>query len=539
VERGGSYTVSISGYGFSDDGDVYLDNDRGQVTYGSSWNPNDVEIDMSIPDGVCSTTSFQLVPDGSDDPDGFAPAPLFASVPLCPDVANPPTVAMKLEQVGPTVISTDGNCTEDTTVRVTAVDATSGATLLGWTGAVRIMEDGTFIYSENDGTLPGSVNITAGGTTTFLARSLAGPAVEGTASAPDPAKLTTLDFPLWTGVDLSIPQWITSGTPIDSRAIPPVYDWLQTRTRDIFAGYPNDPLVEKMFTSVKNYTAAALTSTLANGGKGGPIGGRAQPATPNQISLNPFYTAYRVSKLIVFNFDCGCIDTQPLPTTVIHEARHTCQYAQAAVVTAAIPNNDRDKDSLVEAIDTAPTTIFLDTGTLRTVCNENASPGSQLLSLSYQGDSVYDAPPNSSYAREMDSWVFATGHVGGDTTPPALAVASAHAGSFTQGQTGATITLTVTNLAGFGPTSGAVTVTETLPGGLALVGMASQDPTWVCNVNSCARADPLAGGAAYPSITVTVNVAPGATNQLTIANASGGGSAFAASTIDTVVVVPQ
>jgi uncharacterized repeat protein (TIGR01451 family) len=81
---GGSYTVSISGFGFSDDGDVYLENSSGQVTYGSSWNPNnDVEIDMSIPDGVCSTTFIELDPDGSDDPEGFAPAPLFASVELC------------------------------------------------------------------------------------------------------------------------------------------------------------------------------------------------------------------------------------------------------------------------------------------------------------------------------------------------------------------------------------------------------------------------------------------------------------------------
>ena len=46
-----------------------------------------------------------------------------------------------------------------------------------------------------------------------------------------------------------------------------------------------------------------------------------------------------------------------------------------------------------------------------------------------------------------------------------LTVTKTHAGGFTQGQTGATYTVTVSN-AGTGPTSGAVTVVDTLPGGL-------------------------------------------------------------------------
>ncbi len=97
---GGSYTVWISGFGFGDNDDngasVNLYNDHGPVTYGFSWNPYDVEIDMSIPDGVCSTTLIDLDPDGSEDPDGFAPAPLSASVPLCPDVASPtPTLEIQ------------------------------------------------------------------------------------------------------------------------------------------------------------------------------------------------------------------------------------------------------------------------------------------------------------------------------------------------------------------------------------------------------------------------------------------------------------
>src|SRR4029077_890394 len=48
------------------------------------------------------------------------------------------------------------------------------------------------------------------------------------------------------------------------------------------------------------------------------------------------------------------------------------------------------------------------------------------------------------------------------TQLPDLTLAKTHSGSFTQGQTGATYTLTVSN-GGAGPTVGTVTVTDTLP----------------------------------------------------------------------------
>ncbi len=74
---------------------------------------------------------------------------------------------MKLEQVGPTVISSDGKYSEDTTIRVTAVDATTGATISGFAGTVNIAEiptsDGIKLYSQNTpngANLPSSVSIT-------------------------------------------------------------------------------------------------------------------------------------------------------------------------------------------------------------------------------------------------------------------------------------------------------------------------------------------------------------------------------------------
>ena len=128
----------------------------------------------------------------------------------------------------------------------------------------------------------------------------------------------------------------------------------------------------------------------------------------------------------------------------------------------------------------------------------------------------------------MDAWVFSTGHIAGDTTPPGLIVSSAH-GSFADGQAGATLALTVSNPAGWGSTStsgAVVTVTDTLPGGLTLAAAGMAGPGWACNGNSCTRADVLAGGFSYPPITVTVNVAASAPNQLNVVSVSGGGSIY-------------
>src|SRR5262249_9752257 len=113
----------------------------------------------------------------------------------------------------------------------------------------------------------------------------------------------------------------------------------------------------------------------------------------------------------------------------------------------------------------------------------------------------------------------------GATPPPTpdLTLTKQHSGSFVQGQTGATYTLSVRN-AGSGATSGTVTVTDSLPTGLTATGMSGTG--WTCTLSSltCTRADVLAGGASYPSITLTVNVS--ATAPATVINAAsvtGGG----------------
>src|SRR5262249_7495933 len=97
---------------------------------------------------------------------------------------------------------------------------------------------------------------------------------------------------------------------------------------------------------------------------------------------------------------------------------------------------------------------------------------------------------------------------------PDLTITKTHAGSFTQGQTGATYTLTVTN-SGTGATTAAVTVADTLPTGLTATAIARTG--WSCTLATltCTRSDALAAAASYPGITLTVNVSATAPSSVT------------------------
>jgi len=123
---------------------------------------------------------------------------------------------------------------------------------------------------------------------------------------------------------------------------------------------------------------------------------------------------------------------------------------------------------------------------------------------------------------------------------PALGITKSHTGNFFQGEQGATYTVTVSNAAGAGATSGTVTVTENAPAGLTVTNMSGTG--WSCTVptsNTCTRSDVLAAGASYPAITVTVNVSANATGSLTNSvTVSGGGSANATATNPTTITPP-
>jgi CSLREA domain-containing protein/uncharacterized repeat protein (TIGR01451 family) len=106
---------------------------------------------------------------------------------------------------------------------------------------------------------------------------------------------------------------------------------------------------------------------------------------------------------------------------------------------------------------------------------------------------------------------------------PDLTIAKTHTGNFLPGQTGATYTITVSNVGG-GATVGTVTVVDTLPAGLTATAISGTG--WACTLNTrtCTRADVLNAGASYPSITLTVNVASNVPpNVVNTATVSGGG----------------
>ncbi len=164
----------------------------------------------------------------------------------------------------------------------------------------------------------------------------------------------------------------------------------------------------------------------------------------------------------------------------------------------------------------------------------SGTPGSGNGTVSYQ------VTANSGAARSgtltIAGLTFTVTQAG--TSGPFLAISKTHTGNFTQGQTNAQYSLSVTN-SGAGSTNGsAVSVTETVPAGLTLVSMAGTG--WTCNASTCTRSDVLGAGATYPAITVTVNVTAGANSpQVNQATVSGGGSLTASTSDSTIIVTNQ
>ena len=95
-----------------------------------------------------------------------------------------------------------------------------------------------------------------------------------------------------------------------------------------------------------------------------------------------------------------------------------------------------------------------------------------------------------------------------------LTITKVHTGSFSQGSSGNTYTVTVKNSgAGDKASSAVVSVTDTAPAGMTITAMSGSG--WTCAIlPTCTRVDALAAGDSYPSIIVTVSVAVTAANLL-------------------------
>ena len=145
---------------------------------------------------------------------------------------------------------------------------------------------------------------------------------------------------------------------------------------------------------------------------------------------------------------------------------------------------------------------------------------------------TYNNPATATYldpTRTTVGGTISVGYAGGGAErvtvhAPDLTITKSHVDPFTRGTT-ATYTVTATN-SGNVPTSGTVTVTDTLPAGLTPTGAAGAG--WTCpapvgQTVTCTRSDVLAGATSYPPITVTVTVLQGAASPVTnTANVSGG-----------------
>ena len=94
---------------------------------------------------------------------------------------------------------------------------------------------------------------------------------------------------------------------------------------------------------------------------------------------------------------------------------------------------------------------------------------------------------------------------------PDLTIIKVHSGIFSQGSTGKTYTVTVSNSGAGDKAAASVSVTDTPSAGLVITAISGAG--WSCTVlPTCTRSDALAAGSSYPPIMVTVNVAANATS---------------------------
>jgi uncharacterized protein (TIGR03437 family) len=111
-----------------------------------------------------------------------------------------------------------------------------------------------------------------------------------------------------------------------------------------------------------------------------------------------------------------------------------------------------------------------------------------------------------------------------------------HTGNFIQGQSAAGFTVVVSNAGAANPSTGAITVTEILPAGLALTSLSGSG--WTCSGTSCTRSDRLPAGASFPAIGVVVSVASNAASLLANQVRLSISGVVIASASDLAIIVP-
>ena len=164
-----------------------------------------------------------------------------------------------------------------------------------------------------------------------------------------------------------------------------------------------------------------------------------------------------------------------------------------------------------------------------TVAGSNSVPG-------VTGFSVTQGPYNQATGLgSVDAAVLA-----GEWPATTLEISVTHQGNFSEEQQSATYTVTVSTTTR--PTSGAITVTDSLPPGLTMVNMVGTG--WNCTTTStsgtCMRADALSPQSSYP-IQVTVNVGGGVASPVTnsVSVSGGGALTVTAQDVTTILLLSQ
>ena len=139
---------------------------------------------------------------------------------------------------------------------------------------------------------------------------------------------------------------------------------------------------------------------------------------------------------------------------------------------------------------------------------------------------AYGATPGSAGTSSTSATLSqVTGMQSSALCSPDLTLSKSHVGNFTRGS-GASFTITVSDISLLGATSGVVTVNDTLP--LGLTPTSASGTGWTCSVSaqtvSCTRADSLAVASSYPSITLNVAVSQAAPATVTNTAVVGGGN---------------
>ncbi len=148
------------------------------------------------------------------------------------------------------------------------------------------------------------------------------------------------------------------------------------------------------------------------------------------------------------------------------------------------------------------------------------------VQVSNQGTVTYSRGPTGGVPTDGDAAAAGTQPMVSPLSLPDLTVAKAAVGSFVRGSS-ASYTLTVNNV-GSAPTSGTLTVTDTLPTGLSY--SAATGTGWTCSFDvatqtvTCTRTTAVTAGGSAPPLTLTVVVGQSApASVVNTAAVSGGG----------------